>query len=128
MNNKLSKIGSNSHFVYNLPLLSKCTNALTLKIKSIRSIIFLLKNLKTSKSHFALRSQNMNHWANDIIFTNILSSYRQDLCVMCIFRFWLPDILQKLYLLVTWKRLNTETTQHGNGSKIRGNPSKTGFF
>ena len=29
---------------------------------------------------------------------------------------------------VTWKRLNTETTQHGNGSKISGNPSKVGFF
>ena len=28
---------------------------------------------------------------------------------------------------VTWKRLNTDTTQHGNGSKIRGNPSKTVF-
>ena len=30
--------------------------------------------------------------------------------------------------MVTWKRLNTETAQHGIGSKIRGNPSKVGFF
>jgi len=29
---------------------------------------------------------------------------------------------------VLWKRLNTETSQHGNASKKSGNPSKTVFF
>ena len=29
---------------------------------------------------------------------------------------------------VLWKRLNAETSQHGNASKISRNPSKTGFL
>ena len=44
---------------------------------------------------------------------------------------WSPDSSRPVNVnlgTVTWKRLNMETTQHANRSKIRGNPSKTGFL
>ena len=43
-------------------------------------------------------------------------------------RTWWVKFIVEYVLTVTWKRLNTETTEHGIGSKICGNPLKVGFL